>query len=116
MVRYLVMGLPPGSSGLGMLQRFRSWGFTRRPRAAVRTEPLPTAVSDALCLEQIVPVVVLDLLWEVSRSAQVTARRPVRTEPLPTAVSVALCLEQIVLVVVLVLVLAYDLCGRLPRN
>jgi hypothetical protein len=31
-------------------------------------------------------------------------------------VSIALCLEQIVLVVVLVLVLAYDLCGRLPRN
>jgi hypothetical protein len=65
-------GSPAGIFWARHVATVRSWGFTRRPRAAVRTEPLPTAVSDALCLEQIVLVVVL--------------------------------------------VLAYDLCGRLPRN
>ena len=42
-------------------------------KAPVRTEPLPTALSVALYLEQIVLVlvVVLDLLW-VNRSALVT--------------------------------------------
>jgi hypothetical protein len=58
-----------------------SWSFVwvhAFPRvgreAPVRTEPRPTALSDALCLEQIllVVVVVLDSLPGVDRSARVT--------------------------------------------
>jgi hypothetical protein len=46
--------------------------------APVRTEPLPTTLSVALCLEQsflvvvVVLVLVLDLLWGVNRSARMT--------------------------------------------
>jgi hypothetical protein len=98
MVRYSVMGLPPASSVLCLLRRFVCGG-SRSVRGwlgyPVRTEPLPTILSDALCLEQIllVVVLVLDVLW-VDRRRGGDARRPVRTEPRPTALSVALCLEQ----------------------
>jgi hypothetical protein len=87
MVRYSVSCLPLGSSGLCILQRFvvgvhaSSAGGREAP---VRTEPLPTALrravacsgqaqSVALCLEQIllvlVVVLVLDTFWGVPSGA-----------------------------------------------
>jgi hypothetical protein len=69
-------------------------GGARRP---VRTEPLPTTLSDALCLEQSFSssssFSFSICSRGVNRGRAGGARRPVRTEPLPTALSDASCLK-----------------------